>query len=101
MAAQHVTMRVGEEHEIRLSGLATAGYQWRWDVEGDREAIEVTKSWGSHSGHGESVGTSADEIFTVAARRPGRAQLRLEQRRRWEKGGAPNERLVVVIEVQG
>jgi hypothetical protein len=69
-------------------------------VEGDREAIDVIRRWESPSGRPEPVGTNADDVVTVVARRPGRAQLRLEQRRRWEEGVPPIESRVVMIEVE-
>lgn len=92
-----VTLKVGEDHEIRLAGLATAGYHWSCDVQGAPEAIEVRKSWGPTPGR--QVGDSADEIFTVTALRPGRAALRFEQRRRWEEGSPPVHRAIVRVDV--
>jgi predicted secreted protein len=92
-----VTLKVGEEHQIRLAGLATAGYQWSCEVEGTREAVEVKKSWGPTPDR--LVGESADEIFTVTALRPGRAVLRFEQRRRWEQGSPPVHRAIVHVDV--
>ena len=35
-----VTLRVGEEHPVRLAGLGTAGYRWVAFVEGDEGVVE-------------------------------------------------------------
>jgi predicted secreted protein len=89
-----ITLRVGQDHEIRLAGLRTAGYQWSFDIEGAQEAIRVRKSWGPTPGN--LVGYSADEVFTITARRPGRATVRFEQRRSWEKRSPPVHRAAIV-----
>jgi predicted secreted protein len=97
---RHVTLREGEEHAITLAGLSTAGYRWFLEIEGDREAVEVAQRWGVSADQAESVGASADEIFTVVGRRPGVARLRFEQRRRWERDVPPTQVLEVTVEVQ-
>jgi predicted secreted protein len=89
-------MKVGEEHEIRLPGMASAGYHWFGEIEEGQGAVEVEKRWADLAPG--SVGTSADEIFTVTARRAGRARLRFEQRRRWEEASA--DAIEVTVEVQ-
>ena len=45
---------------------------------------------------GAAVGASADELFTIHARRPGSMRLRFAQRRPWEPEDRPaaNERVV-------
>jgi predicted secreted protein len=96
----HLTLRVGEEHELRLTGLATAGYQWSCDEEGTRDALAVSKLPGARDRPDPSdVGTSADEVFRITALRPGAATLRFEQRRRWEKDRPPLTTHVVHVEV--
>jgi predicted secreted protein len=96
----HLTLRVGEEHELGLTGLATAGYQWSCDVEGTRDALAVSKLPGARDRPDPSeVGTSADEVFRITALRPGAATLRFEQRRRWEKDTPPLNTHVVDVEV--
>jgi predicted secreted protein len=92
-----VTLKVGDEHQIRLAGLATAGYHWSYDVQGVPEAIEIRKGWDpTTSGQ---VGNSADEIFTVIARHPGQATVRFEQRRRWEERLPPVHKTLVRVKV--
>jgi hypothetical protein len=36
---QRVRLRVGEEHELRLESLVSAGYLWEPTVEGDRDVV--------------------------------------------------------------
>jgi predicted secreted protein len=100
MNARHLTLTVGEQHEIRLPGLSTAGYRWSCDVEGDREAVEVTEAWEGHSEDRGAVGTSTEETFTITARRPGSARLLFEQRRRWEADPSPANTLAVRVDVE-
>jgi predicted secreted protein len=92
-----VTLKVGDNHQIRLAGLATAGYHWSYGVQGASESIEVRKSWAPTTS--DQVGDSADEIFTVTALRPGQATVRFEQRRRWEEGSPPVHKTMVRVEV--
>jgi predicted secreted protein len=98
MEARRITLRVGEAHELRLHGMASAGYHWSCEVEGGSEVVEVAKRWGDLPPG--SVGTSAEEIFTVSARRPGRARLRFDQRRPWEGDEPPVETLEAIVEVE-
>lgn len=98
----HLTLRVGEEHELRLPGLATAGYQWSCDVEGTGDALAVSKlSRAQDRPDPSPVGTSADEVFRITALHSGEARLRFEQRRRWEKDMPPLHTHVVEVEVLG
>jgi predicted secreted protein len=98
-----LTLRVGEEHEVRLSGLATAGYHWSCEVEWAQDALTVTKQRASpHDPPDPSdVGTSTDEIFRITALRPGTATLRFTQGRRWETDTPPLNTLVVGVDVLG
>jgi predicted secreted protein len=99
----HLTVRVGEEHEVRLPGLATAGYHWSCDVEGAEDALTVRKQWASPQDRPDpsNVGTSADEIFRITALRPGTATLRFTQGRRWETDAPPLDTFVIGVDVLG
>jgi predicted secreted protein len=96
----HLTLRVGEEHELRLPGMATAGYQWSCDVEATEHPAAVSKLPREQDRPDPSpVGTSADEVFRITALHPGKASLRFEQTRRWEKDTLPLNTHVVEVEV--
>ena len=45
--ADVVNLRVGDEHELRLKGLATAGYRWVPAVEDDAVAESRSRTWRS------------------------------------------------------
>lgn len=99
----HLTLRVGEEHEVRLSGLATAGYNWSCGVEGEQDVLAVSKlsSLRRDRPDPSNVGTSADEIFRITALRPGTATLRFTQGRRWETDTPPLNAVVIGVDVLG
>lgn len=90
-----VTLRVGEEHPVRLAGLGTAGYRWMTTVEGDEGVVEVAAA-GLAEPANRRIGTSADELFTIRALRPGATRVRFAQRRPWEPDATPavSERVV-------
>jgi len=81
----------GEEREIPLTGLGTAGYTWEHELEGDSEAIEVTWRRGVPPGVEPPmpVGASAPEVATIRALRKGHATVHLVHRRPWEKDRPP------------
>jgi predicted secreted protein len=96
-ASEVVELRVGEEHRVRLAGLATAGYRWSPQIHGDPDAAEVSRAEPEPPAS-KAAGNSADEVFTIRALRPGDARIHFAQRRSWESDQLPpaNERLVEV-----
>jgi predicted secreted protein len=78
-----VSLRVGDEHPVRLKGLGTAGYRWVALVEGDEGVADVVDA-GVVDLPNRRIGTSADELFTIRALRPGMTSVRFAQRRPWE-----------------
>jgi predicted secreted protein len=90
-----VALRVGERHPVRLAGLATAGYRWVPVVEGDERVADVT-ALGFAKLANARIGTSADELFSILAVRPGVTRVRFAQRRPWESEDEPaaNEHVV-------
>jgi predicted secreted protein len=96
--ADVVNLRVGDEHELRLKGLATAGYRWVPAVE-DGAVADVAESGVAELAN-RRIGTSADELFTIRAVGPGATRVRFEQRRPFEpKDVPPAEEHVVEIRV--
>lgn len=96
-----VELRVGDEHRVRLKGLATAGYLWSAKVEGDSTAAsakEVDEEPAGAADH-PALGESRDEVFVVRALAAGRATVRFVQRRPWEEG-PPARESVLEIEVR-
>ena len=85
--ADVVNLSVGDEHEVRLEGLATAGYRWVPAVEDDAVA-EIAGSDVAELAN-RRIGTSADELFTIRAVGPGATRVRFEQRRPFEAKDVP------------
>jgi predicted secreted protein len=83
-----VTLRVGEEHPVRLAGLGTAGYRWAPLVEGDEGVAEVSEAGVARPANAR-IGTSADELFTIEAVSPGVTRVRFVQRRPFEPDDVP------------
>jgi predicted secreted protein len=95
-----VKLRVGDEHAIHLESLLPAGYEWEPEVQGDEQVAEVTKSASGEEGGEEAVGVGPDEVVTIKAVRPGKATIRLAQRRPWEHGTEPHNEEVVELQVE-
>jgi predicted secreted protein len=94
-----LTLAVGEERVVPLRALATAGYRWSGSVSGpDPTAIALEVRRGEIA-PGTPPGRSAPEEAVVRALQPGRAMVRLEHRRPWERAQAPAEVLELQVEV--
>lgn len=84
-----VELRVGERHQVRLPGLGTAGYRWKPEFEDEVAQVADVSAADAEAPKTEAVGASADELFTIHARRPGSVRLRFVQRRPWEPDHRP------------
>ena len=92
-------LSVGEQRVVPLRALSTAGYRWSGSVSGPEPtaiALEVRRG---EIAPGGPPGPSAPEEAVVRGLRPGRAVVRLEQRRPWEETQAPAETLELQVEV--
>jgi predicted secreted protein len=96
-----IALAVGEERTFPLTSLATAGYRWSGSVEGqDPQAVELEVRRGEAS-PAARVGPSAPEAALLRGVRPGRAIVRLEQRRPWETDRPPAQVVELQVEVGG
>ena len=59
---EKLKLKKGESTEIKLKGLATAGYKWNYTIDANKDLINTTKDFVLA---GNSAGASADEIFTI------------------------------------
>jgi predicted secreted protein len=93
-----IRLKTGETTSITLNGLATAGYQWNYTIEGDKDCVEVSKDYAPlRKSIQKNVGASADEVFTITAQKKGTANIYFSQQRSWEKSAdASNEKKVTV-----
>ncbi len=94
-----LVLRVGEEHALRLPGLAGAGYRWTSEVDGDAGAVAVSVTLAPQPPAGAGSMTSRDEIATIRGRRPGHARVRLAPRRSWEPAASTSGAREVAITV--
>jgi hypothetical protein len=100
-APQRLDLSVGERRVVPLQSLATAGYRWRARVEGDDPgSVEVELRLAALEPTAP-LGRSRPEEAVVAAVRPGRAIVRLEQRRPWEAGAPPHATIDLEVDVTG
>ncbi len=92
---------VGEERTFPLSSLAMAGYRWSGSVQGpDSGAVKLELRRGEPS-PAARAGESAPESAVLRGVRPGRAVVRLEQRRPWERDQPPADVIELQVEVGG
>jgi len=89
---------VGEQAELTLPGLGTAGYRWSETIDGDAEAVTVQwqRGFSADEAKPRLAGAGAPERLMLTAIAPGRLNVRLEQRRPWESGPPKAERVVEV-----
>ncbi|MBD2038800.1 protease inhibitor I42 family protein [Leptolyngbya sp. FACHB-321] len=88
-----LSLEVGETYSLTLPGLATAGYQWTYEMthEGGSvvaiTAVPLTAS--RHESAQPAIGTNRDESFEIQALKAGQATLRFKQARSWEENQPP------------
>ena len=98
--ASHVVLAIGEERTLSLRSLATAGYQWSGSVSGaDPGAVTLELRRGEPPA-GSKPGLSAPEEAVLRGIRPGRALVRLQQRRPWERDQPAAQLVELQVEVR-
>jgi predicted secreted protein len=90
-----VTLRVGEERQVRLPSLGSAGFLWF--AEADGSSVELARTRGTDASL--APGASTDEIIIINAVAPGTATIRLTQRRPWEGGDAAHDQARIGVTV--
>jgi hypothetical protein len=101
-----VTLGAGKTWSITLPGLGSAGYVWKYQIDGRDDIVSVShESTGGPplppAGAEPPPGYSRDEVFTIVGLRPGRVKVRLVQSRTWEAGKPPFREVILEIEVVG
>jgi len=93
-------LAIGEERTLPLRSLATAGYQWSGSISGaDPEAVTLELRRGNPP-TGSKPGLSAPEEVVLRGMRPGRALVRLQQRRPWEHDQPAAQLLELQVDVR-
>jgi predicted secreted protein len=85
---RQLRLGIGEQRTIPLRALATAGYRWSGSVGGDDPGAVALEVRRGEAPAAAPPGRSAPEEAVVRGVRAGRAVVRLEQRRSWERGPA-------------
>lgn len=96
-----LTIKAGAEVRITLPGRGSSGRMWSCTVEGDSNAVAVTRESGrgpdlSPPGGAPPSSYSVDEIIVVRGVHAGTATMRLSLAR---PGSAPTEQRSVVVRV--
>jgi predicted secreted protein len=96
----HVVLAIGEERTLSLTSLAMAGYQWSGSVSGaDPGAVTLELRRGEPPADSKP-GLSAPEAAVLRGIRPGRALVRLQQRRPWERDQPAAQLVELQVEVR-
>jgi len=96
---EEIKLKTGESTSLKLKGLATAGYEWNFTTDDNKNYVEVSKEFKlSEKLTQKNMGASADEIFTIKANKNGIVNIYFFQKRNWEKNTNPvNEKKVKII----
>jgi predicted secreted protein len=91
---QEIHLKTGESTTVQLKGLATAGYQWNYVTDDNKNLVSISKDYLSTP---KAIGASADEVFTITANNKGIVNISFFQKRNWEKNSnAANEKKIVI-----
>jgi hypothetical protein len=94
-------LKVGEVRTVPLSSLAMAGYRWSGFVEGPDPGAVTLQVRLDELSSVPRAGESAAESAVLLGIRPGRAVVRLEQRRPWEHDQPPADVIGLHVKVSG
>ncbi len=95
---EEIKLKRGETTSIKLKGLATAGFEWNYNIDGDKNLITVSKDFVLNEPLTQkNMGTSADEVFTIKANSNGTMTIHFFQTRKWENVDAVNEKKIKII----
>lgn len=96
---EEIKLKSGESTTLKLKGLATAGYEWNYTIDGNKDLIAISKNFVlPEKLTQKNMGTSADEIFTINANKKGQLNIYFFQKRGWEKNIDPvNEKKIKII----
>jgi len=79
-----LTLSVGEEQNLVLPSLATAGYRWEYQID-NPGVLAVTRRFADAGAPGKQSSMSPrDELVVLRGRALGVARMRFAQRRSWE-----------------
>ncbi len=96
---EEINLNKGDSTTIKLKGLATAGYEWAYSIDDEKDCIKISKEFEPYDGKDKTKGSNADEVFTITAQKQGSATIHFMQQRNWEKNANPVSEKIVKITV--
>lgn len=88
--------KVGETFEITLESNPTTGYMWEWS--NNKDSTVVAKVSNKYEGSKPAIpGSGGVEVFTFKALKAGKATLKLQYKRSWEKGFIKEKKIHVIV----
>ena len=97
-----IALVTGASHGVELPGRGSAGYVWEFLVEGPPGIVAVTALEGVlPPGTEQPSSASRTARFEVRALHPGRARVRFQLRRPWEREPLAGEEVAFEIDVRG
>ena len=93
---EEIKLKKGDSTTIKLKGLATAGYEWNYTLDDDKDRIKISKNFAPYDGKDKGHGANTDEIFIIAALKKGTTIIHFTQQRSWEKNAPVNEKNIKI-----
>jgi predicted secreted protein len=98
---EDIKLKTGESTTIKLKGLATAGYEWNYSIDTNKDLITISKDFIlTEKLTQKNMGTSADEVFTITANNKGFVIITFFQQRNWEKNVDPVNKKKIKISIE-
>lgn len=98
-----IELRVGETYTLEFPGLGAAGYLWTYEILENGNLLDIlTEARSAQSVNEEdspSVGSSANEFFTLKALEVGHSRVRFVQRRPWEQNQPPLKEHILDVKI--
>jgi predicted secreted protein len=93
-------LKTRETYVLRLKNLASAGYTWNYSMEGNENAVTISKEVQDNSPNVAAAGTfSGDQEFVIQAQEPGKITLHFVLHRSWEKDKPPAQAFTLEVHV--
>lgn len=102
MAAENIIeikLKVGESASLPFTSLATAGYEWNYTIDENSDYVALEKDFLQKEFSKKYIGASADEVFTITAKKKGVTNITFSQRRSWEKEATPYKKQIVKVTI--
>lgn len=97
-----IALMAGASQSVELPGRGSAGYLWKFSVEGPPGIVSITALEGELPPAAELPSSASQSArFEVHALRAGRVRVRFQLRRPWEREPLAGQEVVFEIDVRG